>query len=173
MINRAIPGSPMKSKISVTKFFSVKRKLVAVESPINITGTSAVNRLIPKPGSSASVKDFASNIPGGGLVLIFFRISDSVKKSRCYRSGTVALREIRRYQKWTEFLIRKLSFQRLVKDIAQDFKTDLRFQSSTVKAFQETMEAYLVSLFEGNNIMTVYLTVDTNLCVIHGKKKSD
>uniref|UniRef100_A0A8C0B2I2 Core Histone H2A/H2B/H3 domain-containing protein n=1 Tax=Buteo japonicus TaxID=224669 RepID=A0A8C0B2I2_9AVES len=47
-----------------------------------------------------------------------------------YRPGTVALREIRRYQKSTELLIRKLPFQRLVREIAQDFKTDLRFQSS-------------------------------------------
>jgi histone H3 len=37
-------------------------------------------------------------------------------------SGTVALREIRRYQKSTELLIRKLPFQRLVREIAQDFK---------------------------------------------------
>ena len=55
-----------------------------------------------------------------------------VKKPHRYRPGTVALREIRRYQKSTELLIRKLPFQRLVREIAQDFKTDLRFQSSAV-----------------------------------------
>ena len=53
--------------------------------------------------------------------------------------------EIRRYQKSTELLIRKLPFQRLVREIAQDFKTDLRFQSSAVMALQESAEAYLVS----------------------------
>lgn len=73
--------------------------------------------------------------------------------------GTVALREIRRYQKSTELLIRKLPFQRLVREIAQDFKTDLRFQSSAVLALQEASEAYLVGLFE-----------DTNLCAIHAKR---
>ena len=52
-----------------------------------------------------------------------------VKKPHRYRPGTVALREIRRYQKSVELLIRKLPFQRLVREIAQDFKTDLRFQS--------------------------------------------
>ena len=57
-----------------------------------------------------------------------------VKKPHRYRPGTVALREIRRYQKSTELLIRKLPFQRLVREIAQDFKTDLRFQSSAVFA---------------------------------------
>ena len=81
------------------------------------------------------------------------------KKPHRYRPGTVALREIRRYQKSTELLIRKLPFQRLVREIAQDFKTDLRFQSSAIMALQEAAEAYLVGLFE-----------DTNLCAIHAKR---
>lgn len=82
-----------------------------------------------------------------------------IKKPHRYRPGTVALREIRRYQKSTELLIRKLPFQRLVREIAQDFKTDLRFQSSAIGALQEAAEAYLVGLFE-----------DTNLCAIHAKR---
>ena len=82
-----------------------------------------------------------------------------VKKPHRYRPGTVALREIRRYQKSTELLIRKLPFQRLVREIAQEFKTDLRFQGSAVLALQEAAEAYLVGLFE-----------DTNLCAIHAKR---
>lgn len=61
-----------------------------------------------------------------------------VKKPHRYRPGTVALREIRRYQKSTELLIRKLPFQRLVREIAQDFKTDLRFQSAAIGALQVT-----------------------------------
>merc|ERR1712130_40800 len=77
-----------------------------------------------------------------------------VKKPHRYKPGTVALREIRRFQKSTELLI-----QRLVREIAQDFKTDLRFQSSAIGALQESVEAYLVSLFE-----------DTNLCAIHAKR---
>eukprot|EP01139_Manchomonas_bermudensis_P000137 Amastigsp_a131_6053.p2 type:complete len:138 gc:universal Amastigsp_a131_6053:472-59(-) len=82
-----------------------------------------------------------------------------VKKPHRYRPGTVALREIRRYQKSTELLIRKLPFQRLVREIAQDYKSDLRFQSQAISALQEATEAYLVSLFE-----------DTNLCAIHAKR---
>ncbi len=68
-------------------------------------------------------------------------------------------RHCRKYQKSTELLIRKLPFQRLVREIAQDFKTDLRFQSSAVLALQEAAEAYLVGLFE-----------DTNLAAIHAKR---
>ncbi|KAH8027436.1 hypothetical protein HPB51_005580 [Rhipicephalus microplus] len=82
-----------------------------------------------------------------------------VKKAHRYRPRTVALREIRRYQKSTELLIRKLPFQSLVREIAQDFKTDLCFQSSAVMALQEASEAKLVVLFE-----------DTNLCAIHAKR---
>ena len=81
------------------------------------------------------------------------------KKARKYRPGTVAMREIRRYQKTTDLLIKKAPFQRLVREIAQDFKTDLRFQSSAVMALQEASEAYLVGLFE-----------DTNLCAIHARR---
>ena len=89
-------------------------------------------------------------------------LSNSViasKKPRRFKPGVVALREIRKYQKSTELLIRKLPFQRLVKEIASDFKTELRFQSSAVLALQEASESYLVGLFE-----------DTNLCAIHAKR---
>ena len=82
-----------------------------------------------------------------------------VKKPHRYRPGTVALREIRKYQKSTELLIPKLPFQRLVREIAQDFKSDLRFQSSAIMALQEANEAYFTSLFE-----------DANLCAIHAKR---
>ncbi len=82
-----------------------------------------------------------------------------VKKAHRFRPGTVALREIRKYQKSTDLLLRKLPFQRLVRDIAQEYKTDLRFQNSAVMAMQEAAEAYIVGLFE-----------DTNLCAIHAKR---
>ncbi|KAJ7856982.1 histone-fold-containing protein [Mycena olivaceomarginata] len=83
----------------------------------------------------------------------------AVKKPHRFRPGTVALRQIRKYQKSTELLIRKLPFQRLVREISQDFKTDLRFQSSALQALQEAAEAHLISLFE-----------DTNLAAIHAKR---
>lgn len=86
-------------------------------------------------------------------------VTSGVKKPHRYRPGTVALREIRKFQKSTELLIRKLPFQRLVREIATEFKSDLRFQSQAVLALQEASEAYLVGLFE-----------DTNLCAIHAKR---
>ncbi|KAF8971497.1 histone 3 [Flammula alnicola] len=86
--------------------------------------------------SKSAARKTATNAAGG------------VKKPHRFRPGTVALREIRRYQKSTELLIRKLPSN-----------TDLRFQSSAVMALQEAAEAYLVSLFE-----------DTNLAAIHAKR---
>lgn len=82
-----------------------------------------------------------------------------IKKRHRFRPGTVALREIRKYQKSVELLIRKAPFQRLVREIAQEFNTNLRFQESSVKALQEAAEAWLVGLFE-----------DTNLLAIHSKR---
>ena len=82
-----------------------------------------------------------------------------LKKPHRFRPGTVAIREIKRYQKSTELLIKRLPFQRLVKEIAQNFKSDLRFQASAVVALQEATESYMVSLFQ-----------DTNLCAIHAKR---
>ena len=82
-----------------------------------------------------------------------------IKRPHRYRPGTVALREIRRYQSSMELLICKLQFFCLVREVAQDFKTDLRFQKETIGVLQEAAESYLVGLFE-----------DTNLCAIHVKR---
>ena len=81
----------------------------------------------------------------------------NVRKPRRFRPGTVALREIRKYQKSTELLIRKLPFQRLLREIAHEIKSDLRFQSTAILALQEAAEDYLVRMFE-----------QVNLCCIHG-----
>ena len=87
------------------------------------------------------------------------RMQGRLVKPHRYRAGTAALKDIRHFQKSTALLIRKLPFQRLVREIAQDFKTDLRFQSVVILCLQEAAEAYLVGLFK-----------DTNLCAIHAKR---
>ena len=84
------------------------------------------------------------------------KATGGIKKPHRWRPGTAALREIRRYQSSSNLLIPKLPFQRLVREIAQDFKTDIRFQSAALLALQEASEAYLVQLLE-----------DSNLCAIH------
>lgn len=81
------------------------------------------------------------------------------RKPHRWRNGTVALREIRKYQKTTGPLIQKLPFQRVVREIAQEFKADLRFQAMAIEALQEATEVFCADLFN-----------DTNLCAIHGRR---
>ena len=87
------------------------------------------------------------------------RMQGRLVKPHRYRVGTVALNDIRHFQKNTALLIRKLPFQRLVREITQDFKVDLRFQSAAILCLQEAAEAYLVRLFD-----------DANLCAIHARR---
>ncbi|XP_044316414.1 histone H3.3A-like [Drosophila rhopaloa] len=105
-------------------------------------------------GGKASRKQLATTAAGKSAPS-----TGGVKKPHRYRPGRVALREIRRYQKSTQLLIPKLTFQHLVREIIQDFKNDLRFQAAAIGALQEAGEAYLVGLFE-----------ETNLSAIHGKR---
>ena len=80
-------------------------------------------------------------------------------RQRRYRPGTVALREIRKYQRSTELLINKAPFRRLIREIALYVDNQKRFQETALDALQEASEAYLVDLL-----------ADTNLCAIHAKR---
>ena len=82
-----------------------------------------------------------------------------MQKRRRFRPGTVALREIQRYQKSTDLLIRRAPFQWVVYEIVRSFRNDIRIQAVAIKGLQEAAEAYLVGLFE-----------DSNLCAIHAKQ---
>ncbi|RWS03177.1 histone H3.3-like protein, partial [Dinothrombium tinctorium] len=76
------------------------------------------------------------------------------------RKATVALRDIRRFQRSTENLIPRLPFQRLIRSIAFDLKLkEFKFQTAALIALQEAAESYLVNLFE-----------NTNLCAIHANR---
>ncbi len=91
------------------------------------------------------------------------RVAMPIKKPHRFRPGTVALRQIRKYQKSTDLLLAKLPFNRLVREITETkagvVGKSYRYQASAVLALQEAAEAYLVNLFE-----------DSNLCAIHAKR---
>jgi histone H3 len=83
-----------------------------------------------------------------------------VRKPPCWHPGTVAAREIRKFQKITDLLIRKAPFQHLVHKIALKFgKSDLQMQSTAILALQEAAEYFMVDVFS-----------DTYLCTMHGKR---
>jgi histone H3 len=109
----------------------------------------------------ARTKQTARKSCGGRLHILAKKhgAPGATKKAHRYRPGTVALREIRRYQKSTDLLIQRMPFQRLVREVSQDFFSDLRFESTAIMALHEASEAYLVALFE-----------DTNLSAIHAKR---
>lgn len=86
-------------------------------------------------------------------------IAKTTPTRRRFRPGTVALREIRRYQKSTDLLLLKAPFQRVVRELASEMRDEVRFQSAAIAALQEAAEAYLIGLFE-----------DTNLCAIHARR---
>ena len=138
---------PLKEDISLDFYYPGKEIIVLNMARTKQTARKSTGGKVPR--KQLATKAARKSSPAAG----------AVKKPHRYRPGTVALREIRKYQKSTELLIRKLPFQRLVREVAQDFKNDLRFQGSAVMALQEAAEAYLVSLFE-----------DTNLCAIHAKR---
>ncbi|CAD8184978.1 unnamed protein product [Paramecium octaurelia] len=81
------------------------------------------------------------------------------KRKHKFRPGTVSLREIRKYQSSTQLLIRKLPFQRLVREVSQRSEKDFRFTQSALYALQEATEGFITHLFE-----------DANLCSHHAKR---
>ncbi|EJK62422.1 hypothetical protein THAOC_16967 [Thalassiosira oceanica] len=118
-------------------------------------------RTKPVPRKSARGKNIGKVLRPPGRPASTRPITGGIKRPHRYRPGIVALREIRRYQKSTELLIRKAPFQRLVREVLEVHleKKEMRLQSTAVLALQEASEAYLVGLFE-----------DANLCAIHAKR---
>ncbi|KAF7487938.1 Histone H3 [Sarcoptes scabiei] len=114
-----------------------------------------------RQNSKSVRKSLSSTSPGTSRILrsSISNLDKSSSSKRRYRPGTVALREIRRYQNSTNLLIARLPFQRVIRDIASQYKTDMKFQSSALQALQEATEAYLIRMFE-----------DANLCAIHARR---
>ena len=107
------------------------------------------------PKLSKQVKNTSK---GGKRMPILKRMPIAIRQRR-YRPGTVALRQIRQFQKSTALLIAKSPFRRLVREVALDVDNKKRFQESALSALQEAAEAYLVTLLE-----------EANLCAIHAKR---
>ena len=114
---------------------------------------------VPEPGDQEWLVSHPAVAGSGKAPRMQIYAGQKKRRPRRYRPGTVALREIRRYQRSSELLIRQMPFQRLVREIAQTHSPYLRFQSGAILALQESAEAYLVGLLE-----------DSNLCAIHAKR---
>ena len=120
-------------------------------------------------------KTCSSAITGDGKIRRQ-RQCGSIRKRRRFRPGTVALREIRKYQKTTELLIRKRPFQRLVREIVNSLYPEgtLRFQSTALLALQEAAETYLVRMFSQVNDLAIHgnrVTIQSRDVHIWGRMK--
>ena len=134
----------------------VASKSTGGKAPRHLLARKAlVGGKVAKPTSATSTSTAA---PAAAAAVATLAPAPAKRKHR-YRPGTVALREIRRYQKSSELLIRRAPFRRFVREIAQDYISGIRFESTALVALQEAAESYLVGLFE-----------DTNLCAIHARR---
>ena len=114
---------------------------------------------VPQPGDLEWLTSHPAVAGTGKAPRTQLHMGQKKRKPQKYRPGTVVLREIRRYQKSSELLIRRMPFQRLVREIAQAHNPYVHFQSGAILALQESAEAYLVGLLE-----------DSNLCAIHANR---
>ena len=126
------------------------------QSHPKLPGSGKAPHQQPQPQTQKTKKKKGQKAQGSGKKLPASQ--QGMKKPRRYRPGTVALREFWHYQKSTELLIRKLPFQCLVREIAQDLsKMRIHFQSGAIMVLQEASEAYLVGLLEDSNLCTVHV----------------
>ncbi len=111
-----------------------------------------------------------------------------MQQKRRYKSDTVALREIRKYQKITENLIFKMIFERLIRKIMHDYawanmlQYDFRIQRSVLNALQEVTEDFMIFFIKSKCItllhyhsccrifIDILLYADINLTTIHVKR---
>lgn len=141
-------------------------------SPANVSGGPSMNgaglpphnlekkRTIGKKASAVASKGKAGASPAANSQVKKTAPADGgVKRKFRFRPGTVAIREIKRYQRSADLLLPRAPFQRLLRDICLGINAQLRFQSNAISALQEATESYIVGLFE-----------DANLCAVHAKR---
>jgi histone H3 len=148
-------GKAPEKRIKLAREISRFSYASTVDSSQDAKSSQEISQSPKKTGGKAPRKQLQTKTARKSIV----KATGGKEKAARYRPGVVALREIRHYQKSTELLIRKLPFQRLVREIAENMKFGLRFQAAALGALQEASEAYLVGLFE-----------DVNLCTIHAKR---
>jgi histone H3/H4 len=135
-----IKNVPRKSNAAVSRKVSPFPKIKTKQKSVTSFGI---------PHLKALKNHHARNIPHAPGV-------PHLKKSTVFRRGTVALLEVRAYQRTTDLLIQKLPFQNLVKEVALKSKMIVRFQVSAVLALHEAAEAYLVSLFVNSRMAATH-----------------
>ena len=145
-----------------------------VERPTAAMGSDVQpERRVPSKLTSKKVATKGGKQPRKHLLHKLIRQNKSttggIKKPHRYHLGLLALREICRYQQSTNCLIKRTPFNKLIKEISQEYRVcpdgpgtpsvQVRFQSTALAALQEATENFLVGLFE-----------DVNLSAVHAKR---
>lgn len=112
-----------------------------------------------KSAQQPSKKVASRKIQREGRITAKKESSEGLRKVRRWHPGTVALREVRKYQNSTDLLIARAPFRRLVREICMNLKDSIRIQSSALDAIQEATESYITGVL-----------TDANLCTIHAKR---
>ncbi|ESU45648.1 Histone H3 [Giardia duodenalis] len=145
--------------------FQMKLHMKGCRFGINLFGAKRAGNKMARTKHTARKTTSATKAPRKTIARKAARKTASstsgIKKTGRKKQGMVAVKEIKKYQKSTDLLIRKLPFSKLVRDIVTSglSKSDIRFQGAAVEALQESAENYIISLF-----------VDTQLCAEHAKR---
>ena len=129
--------------------------------PERRTNLKLMSKKTPVKGGKQPRKHLLQKILRGGNTP-----TGGVKKPHWYRPGMVALREIRRYQKSTECLIKRTPFQKLIREISQEYRVcrdgpgtpsiQVQFQSTAIAVLQEAAENFIAGLFKDVNLLAVH-----------------
>ena len=145
---RPIPSTSQGSGTGVKKLPTGKRVLPSKKGGSARGGGGGASRPVSGIAGGGPSSGGTGSVAAGG----------EQQKKRKYRPGTRALMEILHYQKSVEFLIRKLPFQRVVWEVAQNLGAidDLRFTPDTIFTLQEASEVFLVNLMEDSNLYMIH-----------------
>ena len=140
-----------------------------LERPSAAMGSDVQERRVPSKPTSKNIATKGGKQPCKHMLNKLIKWTSStggIKKPHRYHPGLLALREICRYQQSTESLIRKNPFNKLIKEISQEYRicsegpgtpsVQVRFQSTALAALQEAAENFLIGLFEDVNLLAVH-----------------
>ena len=140
-----------------------------LERPSAVMGSDVQERRVPSKPTSKKIATKGGKQPHKHMLhrlLKWTSATGGIKKPHRYHPGLLALHEIRRYQQSTKSLIRRTPFNKLIKEISQEYRicpegprtpsVQVRFQSTALAALQEAAENFLVGLFEDVNLLAVH-----------------
>ena len=140
-----------------------------LERPSAAVGSDVQERRVPSKPTTKKIATKGGKQPRKHMLHKLLKQNSTtggIKKPHRYHPGLLALHEIHRYQQSTKSFIRRTPFNKLIKEISQEYRicpegpgtpsVQVRFQSTALAALQEAAENFLVGLFEDVNLLAVH-----------------